>query len=163
VLREIHVYGELHRYIPVLAAARGFSLTEIRISNLPRRSGRSKYGLERYVRGMLDLLTISFITRFDRRPMHLLGLGGILACVLGLGLLASLVLGHVVFELGWVTDKGFRLHDRPAMSLGVLLMVVGVQFFSLGLLGELLIVRAGSRSEDRSYSVRRIVGDDAGE
>jgi hypothetical protein len=95
--------------------------------------------------------------------MHLLGLGGILACVLGIGLLLSLLLGHVMWAIGWVTDSGFRLHDRPAMSLGVLLMVVGVQFFSLGLLGELLIVRAGSRSEDRSYSVRRIVGDDAGE
>jgi glycosyltransferase involved in cell wall biosynthesis len=160
VLQEIQVYGELHRYIPVLASARGFSLTEIRISNLPRRSGRSKYGLERYLRGMLDLLTISFITRFARRPMHLLGLGGILACLLGVGVLIALGAADLLYRLGAVADSSWRLHDRPAISLGVLLMVVGVQFFSLGLLGELLIVRASTRGEDRSYSVRRIVEDE---
>jgi glycosyltransferase involved in cell wall biosynthesis len=159
VLREIHVYGELHRYIPVLANARGFTLSEIKIKNLPRKSGESKYGLERYLRGMLDLLTISFITRFARRPMHLIGLGGLVALTFGVGIIGSLILAHVMYVLEIVADKSWNLHDRPVLTLGVLLMVVGVQLFSIGLLGELLVKRVGAETPDRSYSVRRIVED----
>jgi glycosyltransferase involved in cell wall biosynthesis len=160
VLSEIDVYGELHRYIPVLARARGFSVTEVKIRNLPRRAGRSKFGVERYMRGMLDLLTISFITRFAKRPMHLLGAGGILACLVGGGTIGFFVIAHVLFKLGVLTDLSWNIHDRPALSLGILLIVVGVQFFSLGLLGELLVARRGSTSGgDRPYSVRQILGD----
>jgi glycosyltransferase involved in cell wall biosynthesis len=158
VLGEIHVYGELHRYIPVLAAARGFSLCEIKIRNLPRTAGRSKYGWERYVRGMLDLLTISFITRFARRPMHLLGLGGILGCLIGAGVLGFFVAAHFLQGLGVLADKSWVLHDRPAFSLGVLLMVVGVQFFSMGLLGELLVTGATGIS-DKGYSIKQTLGE----
>ncbi len=159
VLKEIHVYGELHRYIPVMARAKGFSLTEIKISNLPRRAGKSKYGMERYVRGMLDLLTISFITRFAKRPMHLLGLSGILACSVGFGTIAFFVIAHVLYKMKILVDSGWDIHDRPALSLGVLLVVVGVQFFSLGLLSELLITRPGGGSSDRGYSIKQILED----
>ena len=159
MLREIHVYGELHRYIPVLANARGFTLSEIKFKNLPRKSGESKYGLERYLRGMLDLLTISFITRFARRPMHLIGLGGLVALTFGGGIIGSLILAHVMYVFDIVADKSWNLHDRPVLTLGVLLMVVGVQLFSIGLLGELLVKRVGAKTPDRSYSVRRIVED----
>ncbi len=158
VLQEIRVYGELHRYIPVLAHARGFSLTEIKISNLPRKSGRSKYGVERYLRGMLDLLTISFITRFARRPMHLIGLGGILACLLGFAIVSTFVVGHILYVTAVLADDSWNIHDRPALSLGVLLMVVGIQLFSIGLLGELLVTHAGTAGRDRNYSVKRVLG-----
>jgi len=160
VLREIQVYGELHRYIPVLARARGFSLAEVKIRNLPRLSGRSKYGLERYVRGMLDLLTISFITRFARRPMHLLGLGGILTCALGLSTLLFFLAAHIAYRTGLTADRGWNLHDRPALTLAVLLVVVGIQFFSIGLIGELMVNRAGSAASDRGYSIRSIDGQE---
>lgn len=159
VLKEIHVYGELHRYIPVMARAKGFSLTEIKIRNLPRRAGKSKYGMERYLRGMLDLLTISFITRFAKRPMHLLGLSGIVACSIGFGTVAFFVIAHILYKMKFLLDSGWNIHDRPALSLGVLLLVVGVQFFSLGLLSELLITRPGAGSTDRGYSIKQILGD----
>jgi glycosyltransferase involved in cell wall biosynthesis len=158
VLEEIQVYGELHRYIPVMTSAKGFSLAEVKIRNLPRRAGRSKYGLERYLRGMLDLLTISFITRFAKRPMHLLGTGGVLACLVGSGTIGFFVVAHFLFKLGVLTDLSWNIHDRPALSLGILLVVVGIQFFSLGLIGELLVARHGAAS-DRPYSVKQILGD----
>ena len=157
VLDEIRVYGELHRYIPVLASARGFSLAEVKIKNLPRRAGKSKFGVERYLRGMLDLMTISFITRFAKRPMHLLGLGGIGACLVGGGAIGFFVAAHFLHRLGVLTDSSWNIHDRPAISLGILLLVVGVQFFSLGLIGELLVARHGSAKRDRGYSVKQIL------
>jgi len=159
VLKEIQVYGELHRYIPVMASAKGFSVAEIKIRNLPRRAGKSKFGVERYFRGMLDLLTISFITRFAKRPMHLLGVGGILTCLVGFGTVAFFVIAHFLYRLNVLTDISWNIHDRPALNLGVLLMVVGIQFFSLGLLGELLVARHGTAASDRGYSVSQILED----
>jgi len=163
VLTEIEVYGELHRYIPVLARARGFTMTEVKIKNLPRRYGTSKYGLERYLRGMLDLITISFITRFAERPMHLLGLGGILACVFGAGVVSFFVAAHFLYVLDVVTDKAWNIHDRPALNLGILTMVVGLQFFSIGLLGELFVTSRHSSRQDKGYSIKKILEDDRGE
>jgi glycosyltransferase involved in cell wall biosynthesis len=157
VLLEIHVYGELHRYIPVLASSRGFSMTEIPISNLPRKSGRSKYGLERYMRGMLDLLTISFITRFAKRPMHLLGVSGILACGFGFGIVSFFVVAHFLHAAGLLSDRSWIIHDRPALSLSILLMMVGVQFFSIGLLGELFVTGSGKTRSDRGYSIKQVL------
>jgi len=157
VLREIHIYGELHRYIPVLARARGFTLAEVKIKNLPRVAGTSKYGLERYLRGMLDLLTISFITRFAKRPMHLLGLSGMLACAVGFGTLGFFLVAHVLYRTGVLLDRSWNLHDRPALSLAILLVVVGVQFFSLGLIGELLVTKSTTTRDDRGYSIKRIL------
>jgi len=159
VLAEIQLYGDLHRYIPVLASARGFSLAEVKIRNLPRRAGHSKFGVERYLRGMLDLLTISFITRFAKRPMHLLGAGGFLSCAIGLGTVAFFVVAHALYKVGVLLDPDWNIHERPALSLGILLVLVGVQFLSLGLLGELLIARYGSGANDRGYSVRQILDD----
>jgi glycosyltransferase involved in cell wall biosynthesis len=157
VLREIQVYGELHRYIPVLASARGFTLTEIKIKNLPRRAGKSKYGVERYLRGMLDLLTISFITRFAKRPMHLLGLGGILSCFAGLGIVLFFVAAHFLFRLGILLDESWNIHDRPAFSLGILMFTVGVQFLTLGLLGELVVTKSSTTLHDPGYSIKQIL------
>ena len=163
VLREIDVYGELHRYIPVLARARGFSMTEVKIQNLPRRYGKSKYGLERYLRGMLDLITISFITRFAERPMHLLGLGGILACLFGTGVVSFFISAHFLYRLDILTDRAWNLHDRPAMNLGILAVIVGLQFFSIGLLGELFVTSRHSTNRNHGYSIKEIREGDSGE
>ncbi len=160
VLGEIRIYGELHRYIPVLARAKGFTLTEVKVRNHPRGYGQSKYGWRRYLRGLLDLFTVVFITRFARRPMHLLGLGGIISCAVGVAVLGFFVLAHFLYLAGLLSDPSWDIHDRPAISLGVLLIVVGVQFFTLGLLGELLVARIGADRSERGYSVKRILESD---
>ena len=159
VLEEIEIYGELHRYIPVLASAKGFSIKEIKITNSPRQSGNSKYGTERYLRGMLDLLTVIFITRFSKRPLHLFGLGGIISFALGLATILFLVAAHFLYVLGMLADRGWHFHDRPALNLGILLMIVGGQFLSIGLLGELLIMKSNFGSNKDQYSIRRILED----
>jgi len=155
VLAEIKLYGELHRYIPVLASAKGFSMTEVKVSNLPRHSGKTKYGLKRHLRGPLDLLTIIFITRFARRPMHALGYAGLAACGLGFSILLFFLVGYILHLLNVLPAQKWDIHDRPALSLGILLIVVGVQFFSLGLLGELLI--NAPKADDRPFSVQQIL------
>jgi dolichol-phosphate mannosyltransferase len=137
VLREVRLYGELHRFVPVLAAARGFTVGELTIQHRPRRFGRSKYGMRRFMKGFLDLLTVKFLTGFGQRPQHLLGTIGLVSFVLGFVGLTSLavnwVLGHTI--PGWEITP---LHQRPAViySLGALLL--GAQLMSMGFLAELI-------------------------
>ncbi len=157
VLQEIEIYGEQHRYIPVLAQAQGFALAEIKIENRPRLYGCSKYGAERLLRGMLDLLTVLFITRFAKRPLHLLGAGGVIVCAIGGLILFTLTGAHFLYQLGILSDASWNIHDRPMLSLGILLMIVGIQFFSMGLLGELLISQQSKKSNDKGYSIKQIV------
>ncbi len=158
VFDEVSIRGELHRYIPVLAHARGFSLAEIRIENRPRFSGKSKYGAERYIRGMLDLVTVTFITRFAQRPLHLLGLAGLLTCFFGFAILGFLTGAHFLRSWGVLADPSWIMHDRPALSLGILLMIVGSQFFSMGLLGELFITAGSMGGAKDDYSIKKISG-----
>jgi dolichol-phosphate mannosyltransferase len=144
VADEIRLYGELHRFIPVLAHDRGFRVAEIPVNHRPREHGRSRYGMERYLRGFLDLLTVSFIGRYRRRPLHLFGGLGLLLALLGFVVLAYLT----VLKL-----TGEAIGGRPLLTLGVLLVVVGIQLLSLGLISELLTRdsieadRAAGRSE----------------
>jgi len=145
-VRDINLYGELHRYVPVLLHRKGYSVTEIRVVHHPRRFGRSKYGLERFVRGFLDLLTVMFLTRYLRRPLHLFGTIGLLS------LLSGLII-NVYLSVLWFQGAG--IGRRPLLMLGVLLCVVGVQFISIGLLGEMI---AESSHQNRSYPVRKTVG-----
>lgn len=154
VLDEIDVYGELHRYIPVLAVSRGFTVTEIKIKNMPRTSGESKYGFERYMRGMLDLLTVLFITRFAKRPLHFLGLAGLIFCSTGFGILSFLLGAHVLYNFDILSDPSWDIHNRPLLTLGLLLLIMGAQFFSIGLLAELLITT--NASSGNGYSVKKI-------
>jgi glycosyltransferase involved in cell wall biosynthesis len=131
VLQNIRLYGELHRFTPVLAHAEGFRVGELPVRHHPRRWGTSKYGWSRLVKGFLDLLTVTFLTEYRQRPMHVLGVPGLAALAAGgaLGL--------------WLTAEklltGSSIGNRPLLLLAVLLVVVGVQFFGLGLLGELLV------------------------
>jgi dolichol-phosphate mannosyltransferase len=129
VIRGMRLYGELHRFIPVLAHYRGFRITEIPVNHRPREHGRSRYGVERYVRGFLDFLTVSFIGRYRYRPLHLFG---------GLGLLLGAIGLVVLIYLTVLKALGHAIGDRPLLTLGVLLVVVGLQFFSLGLISEML-------------------------
>ena len=129
VVRGLRLYGELHRFIPVLAHYRGFRIAELPVNHRPREHGRSRYGVERYVRGFLDLLTVSFIGRYRHRPLHLFG---------GLGLVLGFLGFAILVYLTVVKALGHAIGDRPLLTLGVLLVVVGLQFFSLGLISEML-------------------------
>jgi len=129
VVADIRLYGELHRFLPVLAHYSGFRVTEVPVNHRPRRHGRSRYGLERYVRGFLDLVTVTFMGRYRYRPLHLFGGVGLLLGAIGTVTLAYLT----VLKL-----SGEAIGHRPLLTLGVLLVVVGIQFLSLGLLSELI-------------------------
>ena len=140
-LSGIRIYGELHRFIPVLAHYRGFRVAELPVNHRPREHGRSRYGMERYLRGFLDLLTVTFMGRYRHRPLHLFGGLGLV-----LGGVGSLVLVYLaVLKLG-----GHAIGHRPLLTLGVLLVVVGMQLLSLGLLSELIT----SHHEERSGVAR---------
>ena len=141
VVRGLRIYGELHRFIPVLAHYRGFRVGELPVNHRPREHGRSRYGLERYLRGFLDLLTVTFMGRYRHRPLHLFGGLG-----LALGTLGTLLLVYLtVLKL-----SGEAIGHRPLLTLGVLLVVVGVQLVSLGLVSELV----ASHHEERSAGWR---------
>ena len=128
-VQGLRLYGELHRFIPVLAHHRGFRVAELAVNHRAREHGRSRYGLERYVRGFLDRLTVSFLGRYRTRPLHLFGGLGLLLGSLGSGVLLYMV----ALKLG-----GEAIGGRPLLVLGVLLVVVGLQFFSLGLIAEMV-------------------------
>lgn len=130
VARNLHLYGELHRYIPVLAAWQGFAVTEVDVNHRERFSGSSKFGLVRFWRGLLDLVTVKFLVQYRTRPFHLFGGLGLALGAIGSGVLTWMVIS----KLG-----GNPIGDRPALILGVLLVVVSVQMLSLGLIAELVV------------------------
>jgi glycosyltransferase involved in cell wall biosynthesis len=129
VVRNLRIYGELHRFLPVLAHDRGYRVTELSVNHRPREHGRSRYGVERYLRGFLDFLTVWFMGRYRHRPLHLFG---------GLGLAMGAVGSALLAYLTVLKLSGEAIGHRPLLTLGVLLVVVGLQFFSLGLLSELI-------------------------
>ncbi len=154
VLSELHLYGEMHRYIPVLAYYRGFRIAEVPVQHRARRHGTSKFGLERYFRGFFDLLTVLFLNHYTRRPLHLFGWIGFVA--FGAGLLINLYL--TILKLGF----GEPIGNRPLLTLGVLLMLIGAMFFVFGLLGEMIAYQTRvslGRSSGASfdYSVRSVL------
>jgi dolichol-phosphate mannosyltransferase len=152
VAHGLHLYGELHRFIPVLAHHRGYRIAELPVHHRPREHGRSRYGMERYLRGFLDLLTVSFIGRYRQRPLHLFG---------GLGLLLSFLGFAVLVYLTVVKALGHAIGDRPLLTLGVLLVVVGLQFFSLGLISEMITSHHEERAAERERAelhVEEILG-----
>jgi glycosyltransferase involved in cell wall biosynthesis len=140
VIRGLPLYGELHRFIPVLAHHRGYRIAELPVNHRPREHGRSRYGLERYLRGFLDLLTVSFLGRYRHRPLHLFG---------GLGLTLSLAGVGILVYLTVVKLLGHAIGQRPLLILGVLLVVVGLQVFSLGLITELITSHHEERASER--------------
>ncbi|MDX1503835.1 MAG: glycosyltransferase family 2 protein [Thermoanaerobaculia bacterium] len=147
VLEQIALYGELHRYIPVLASRRGFTVGEIAVVHHARRHGVSKYGWDRFYKGLLDLITVLFITKYTRRPLHLFGVIGLASLSAGLAINTYLA---VLWFLGQ------PLSDRPLLLLGVLLMLLGIQVLTTGLVGEMITFKNFHRSD--TYSVKDRVG-----
>ncbi|MEX2114629.1 MAG: glycosyltransferase family 2 protein [Pirellulales bacterium] len=158
VLAEVRLYGELHRFVPVLAAARGFAVGEIVIQHRPREFGRSKYGAWRMMRGFLDLLTVKFLTGFGQRPQHVLGTVGLISFALG-------GLGMLYLAVYWMTAQLFPewnltpLHQRPAVVYSVGALLLGGQLMSIGFLAEL--ITAYQQRDSDAYSIAKRTPDHA--
>ncbi len=155
VARNLRIYGELHRFLPILAHDRGYRVAELPVNHRPREHGRSNYGVERYLRGFLDFMTVWFMGRYRHRPLHLFG---------GLGLTLGAIGTVLLVYLTVLKLSGEAIGHRPLLTLGVLLVVVGLQFFSLGLLSELIT----SHHEERTggaddFHVEEVLEAKAGE
>ncbi len=131
VVKTIPVYGEMHRYIPALAHMNGFKVTEIPVEHHPRKYGKTKYGFSRFIKGFLDLLTVMFLNRYMKRPMHFFGTLGTLFIVSGFGI-------DLYLLIEWMLNQTY-LSNRPLMQFGIALIIVGFQMLSLGFLGEMMV------------------------
>ena len=142
-IRSLDLYGEMHRFIPVIGAQRGWRITEMQVNHRAREHGRSRFGLERYARGLLDLVNVLFIGRYQNRPIHLFGGAGLVLGFTGVVMCTYLA----AIKLG-----GAAIGERPLLLLGVLLIVVGIQLLTLGLLGEMVVVlrRESARGAGRT-------------
>ncbi len=152
VVRELEIYGDLHRFVPVLAHARGFRVAELEVHHRPRRHGASKYGVLRFLKGFLDLLSVRFLTRFRQRPLHILGGAGLFLLALG-------VLGLVYLAVLWIMGSwmpGYRpIGNRPMLFYAIALLIFGGQLLSLGILAE-LVTAYNIRPQD-TYSIAETI------
>lgn len=149
VVKNIEVYGEMHRYIPVIAKWTGFKkIGERTVQHQSRKYGTSKFGLERFVNGFLDLLSITFVSKFGKKPMHLFGLLGMLLFILGFGIAAYLAYAKLVLH-------DYRMTERPLFYLGLLSMIIGTQLFLTGFLAEMIARNAHDRN---AYQVEQTIG-----
>jgi len=146
IIEDINIYGELHRYIPVFAYWKGYKVGEIKVKHHLRGGGKSKYGLERLFRGFTDLLTVMFLTKYAKKPLHLFGAIGILLFLIGL------IINIYLFIIKLL---GESIGDRPLLLLGVLLIVIGFQIISTGLIGEMIVATRNKTDED--YIIRRVL------
>ncbi len=148
VIEGMPVYGEMHRFLPALAHWDGFRVGELEVKHHPRKYGHSKFGASRFIKGFLDLISVMFLVRFAKKPMHLFGFAGVV-----LGLAGFVILAYLSW--GWL--NGVWIGDRPIFFLGILLLVFGVQSFSLGFIGELLTRSMADRND---YAFRLLLGFD---
>ncbi len=150
VIKNIRLYGEMHRFIPAIANWVGATITEVETTHHPRKYGTSKYGISRTVRVILDLITVKFLQSFSTRPIHAFGPAGLLLS--GIGFLMALYLSYEKIILGY--DIG----GRPLLLLAILLLIMGLQLVVMGLLGEML-ARVYHESQGKSiYVVKRVLG-----
>ena len=148
VVRSIRLYGQLHRYIPALAHLAGFRVGEVIVNHRARKFGRSKYGFFRFT-GMFDLVSILFLEKYMKRPLHLFGLSGTVSFTIGLGISGYLIVMRILNLID--------LSKRPLFMVGVLLTILGFQFISIGLLGEMI---ASGRQQSTRFHIKKIVGFD---
>ena len=150
VIKTIEVTGEMHRYIPVLAKSAGFErIGEKVVQHQARKYGKTKFGMERFVRGFLDLITISFLSRFGKRPMHLFGTWG--ALTLFVGFCFAIYLG---IDKLFINPAGRLITERPEFYIALTAMILGSQFFIAGFLGELIL---RSKKDEKNYSIKEVL------
>jgi glycosyltransferase involved in cell wall biosynthesis len=142
VTEEIELYGELYRYIPALASWKGFKVGEVKVNHQPRIHGKSKFGGERYVRGFFDLLTVIMLTKYPEKPLHFFGLMGTILSLAGLAI--NIYMAALRLSGKWISN-------RPLLLLGILFLILGIQFIFFGLMGELIVF---SSQKDTSYTVK---------
>jgi glycosyltransferase involved in cell wall biosynthesis len=149
VVKNIEIYGEMHRYIPVIAKWAGFrKIGEKVVEHQARKYGSTKFGVERFVNGFLDLLSITFVTRFGRRPMHLFGLLGTLIFIAGFFIALYLAYGRIFMGI-------YRMTERPLFYFGLLAMILGTQLFLSGFLAEMI---ARNSNDKNRYQIEKRVG-----
>lgn len=148
VVKNITLYGELHRYLPVLASMRGYSVCEVKVKHHKRIYGKSKFGIGRLIKGFIDLITVTFLMEYSKKPLHFFGSIGIVTFLSG-------VLINSYLVLLWF--KGIKIGDRPLLMLGVLLVIISIQFISMGLLGEMIVSYYQS---DEDYKIESITVTD---
>ncbi|HKD08067.1 MAG TPA: glycosyltransferase family 2 protein [Bryobacteraceae bacterium] len=151
VLKDVHLYGELHRFIPALASFYGARVTEVPIQNTPRTSGASHYGLSRTFRVLFDILTIRFLLKYFTRPMHFFGAIGLAGTAAGAAMLGYCLVVKVFWQLDIIKEHG------PMMIAGGLLLLAGLMMFSTGLIGELLMRTYFESQNRRIYAIREIL------
>jgi hypothetical protein len=148
VIKSVKLYGEMHRFIPAIASGMGIDFTEVKVNHRPRRFGSSKYGISRTIRVVLDLLTVKFLLSYSTRPIQVFGLMGVISG--GIGMLIALIM---TFQRQFM---GVPLSDRPLLFLAVLLIFIGIQFISMGLIAELQ-ARTYHESQDKPvYFVKNV-------
>ena len=146
VVKDIQVYGQLHRFIPVLAHWQGYRVGELVVKHHPRKYGKTKFGLFRFTAGMLDLFTVIFLNKFKRRPLHLFGSIGLITFLVGMII-------NLYLAIEKIFAKGI-LSNRPLLFLGILLVIVGIQFISIGLLGEMI---TETQKKKCDYSIKNVL------
>ena len=154
IFDEVTLYGELHRFVPVLAASRGYKVGEKVIQHRARQFGYSKYGFNRFIKGFLDILTVKFVTGYGQRPQHFLGSVGLTSFGIGSLSLLCLAFWWVISRLTSFED--FHMHDRPIVLYSVALMLLGVQLLSTGVIAELFIAYQNRIAKD--YSIKERIG-----
>lgn len=156
VIKNIHIYGEMHRYIPLLAKWNGFGkIGEKVVQHQPRKYGYSKFGLERFLNGFLDLITVSFVHRYKKKPMHFFGLLGTLSFLSGFGITAWLI-----FEKIYALSNGLKIReivDQPLFFLALVALIIGVQLFVTGFIAELM---TSNQSKEIEYKIDEEVNFD---
>ena len=144
--KSLEIYGERHRFLPALAHWNGWKVTETAVPHHPRKFGKTKYGINRFVNGLFDLVTLLFLRKYMKNPMHFFGLIGLFMGLLGTSILAY-------FGVEWIVTR--EMHIRPLLLLAVGALIMGIQFVSIGLIGE-LITSMGHKG--REYQVREVMG-----
>ena len=159
IFDEITLYGELHRFVPVLAAARGYKVGEKVVQHRARKFGKSKYGFNRFVKGFLDLLTVKFVTGYGQRPQHLLGTVGLSAFFVGGATLCWMAARWVLARIPFLGLSAYYLSGRPAVVYSAALMLLGAQFLSIGVVAELVV--SYQNRKGREYSIKTEIGEPA--
>lgn len=155
VIKSVKLYGEMHRFIPAIASGMGIDFTEVKVNHRPRRFGTSKYGISRTIRVILDLLTVKFLLSYATRPIQVFGLIGIFSGGLGFIIALIMVIQRQFFKI--------PLADRPMLFLAILLIFIGIQFISIGLIAELQ-ARTYHESQNKPvYHIKRVFGRDTKE
>lgn len=147
-IRDLELNGELHRYIPAMLLWKGYQIGEIKSNHRQRVSGKSKYNWKRLTKGFLDLLVIAFWQKYSVRPMHIFGGSGLLIGFIGLVITAYLILEKLLF--------GMALAERPLFLVGILFIIVGVQFIAIGLLADIMLKVYYSQNQRKSYLIEKI-------